>query len=489
MRIAIAGLALESVSFLSVETGIAEFERAALRGPALIEGLRGTASVGGGFIAVLEEASAEIVPLLYADCSAAGPAADAAFEACRDEILSGLAAEAGRLDGVLLYLHGAMTTPARTGPDLEMVEAVRRAVGPGLPLVLALDLHANLAPALADHCTALFGFHYSPHTDMAETGARAARCLLGVLGGAIDPRLALAKAPVVLPSIFTATGLAPLAGIVADGFALEAAHPEVIDVSVFCGFAYADGPDIGFTVAVVTDGDPALGGRLARELAARVWEKRHALMRADRVHDLAGGVRRAIEIAAAADRPVVVLEHADRMTDSTWGLGELLRQGAARAMVPYLWDPAAAAEAVSAGEGARVRIAAGGRSSERAGGPVTLEGTVRYAGHKAYTGTGPMRRGRRIDLGPTALIDTGTILVSIVSNPEAAIDTDPFRQFGLDPGDFDIILLRSKTHFRAVYEGIAEAIVIIDTPDWGPADLTTLPYRHVPPGVFPITAG
>jgi microcystin degradation protein MlrC len=487
MRVAIAGLALESVSFLPVETEIADFERSALRGCGLIEGLRGTASVGGGFIAVLEEASAEIVPLLYTDCLAAGPAADAAFEAYRDEIVAGLAAEAGRLDGVLLYLHGAMTTPTHTNPDLEMAMAVRRTVGPDLPLMLALDLHGNLSPALANHCTALFGFHYSPHTDMAGTGARAARCLLGALRGDVAPRLALAKAPIVLPSIFTATDLAPLSDIVAAGFALEAAHGAVIDVSVFCGFAYADVPDIGFTVAVVTDGDCGLGARLAGDLATRVWERCHDLMRADRVHDLAGGVRHALDLAATATHPVVLLEHADRMNDSTWGLGELLRQGAVRAMVPYLWDPAAAAAAVAAGQGASVRVAAGGHSSDRAGAPVTVEGTVCYAGRKVYIGTGPMRRDRRIDLGATALIDTGGVLVSLTSNPVAAIDADPFVQFGLDPGDFDIILLRSKTHFRTIYGDIAEAIVIIDTHDWGPADLTTLPYRNVPAGVFPIT--
>jgi len=498
MRVAVAGLALESVSFLPVETGREGFERLAARGPDLVARLRGTASVGGGFLEVLEDAGAEVVPLVYADCSAAGPASDAAVDAYRDEIASGLTAQAGRLDGVLLYLHGAMTTPTRAAPDLEILAAARAAVGPRVPLMVALDLHGNLPLAMAEHATALFGFHYSPHTDMAQTGARAARCLVRTLQGEIAPRLSLAKAPVTLPSICTATGLAPLRDIVAAGFALERDHAAVLDVSVFCGFAYADVPDLGFTVAVVTDAkaadgkgadaDSGLGGRLARDLAVRVWEARRGLLAAAPVRDLAGGARDALALAATASRPVVLLEHADRMGDSTWGLRELLCQGARRAIVPYLCDPLAAAAAASAGQGARVRVAVGGRSSERAGGPVTLEGTVRFAGPKAYTGTGPMRRGRPIDLGTTALVDTGGVLVSIISNPVAAIDLDPFIQFGLRPEDFGVILLRSKTHFRAVYEAVAEAIVIIDTPDWGPADLTTLPYRNVPPGVFPVTA-
>jgi microcystin degradation protein MlrC len=196
MRVAIAGLALESVSFLPGETGVAAFEREALRGPGMTAALRGQASVGGGFVQGLEEAGIEPLPLVYSDCSAAGHASDEAFERYRDEICHGIAGQRAQLDGVLLYLHGAMTTPTRICPETELAACAREALGPGKPLVLALDLHGNLDPALARHCDALFGFHYSPHVDMAETGLRAARCLAAMLRGEIAPRLTLRKVSV-----------------------------------------------------------------------------------------------------------------------------------------------------------------------------------------------------------------------------------------------------------------------------------------------------
>ena len=68
-RIAVGGLALESVSFLPQETGVADFEREAHRGVGLIEDLAGTATVAGGFLEVLAAAGAEIVPLVYTDLS------------------------------------------------------------------------------------------------------------------------------------------------------------------------------------------------------------------------------------------------------------------------------------------------------------------------------------------------------------------------------------------------------------------------------------
>ncbi|UCH73458.1 MAG: M81 family metallopeptidase [Rhodospirillales bacterium] len=488
MKIAIAGFALESVSFLPVETGLADFESIALRGYALIEGLRGTASVGGGFIDVLEDAGVEIMPLVYTDCSAAGPASDEAFEFYRDEIANGLRRERRSLDGVLLYLHGAMTTPTRPDPETELLRAVRTVVGHELPLVVAFDLHANLSEDSAVLCTALCGFHYSPHTDMDETGRRAARMLLQSLQGEARPQLTFVKVPVVLPSICTATALPPLCDIVAAGLAAVQSREDVLDVSVFCGFAYADVPPLGFSVAVVTDGAPDTGRAIAGGLADQIWREREALLGAVPVHSAHEGVSRAIAMAAGGDGPVVLLEHADRMNDSTWVLKELLDQNAPSAAVPYLWDPEGAEAALRAGVGATVSLGVGGRSSDRAGGPAALTGQVLYAEHKTYVGTGPMRRGRRIDLGPAALIDASGILVSLTSRPTTAIDEDPFTQFGLAARDFDIIVLRSKTHFRAVYEKLAREILVVDTPDWGPADLTKLPFRRVRPGVFPVTA-
>ncbi|PHQ69374.1 MAG: microcystin degradation protein MlrC, partial [Sneathiella sp.] len=85
----------------------------------------------------------------------------------------------------------------------------------------------------------------------------------------------------------------------------------------------------------------------------------------------------------------------------------------------------------------------------------------------------------KVNLGLAALLKIGGIYVSVVSFPAFAIDEDPFIVFGQDPHDFDIIVLRSKTHFRQVYEEIAEEILIIDTPDYGCADLESLRYVNL----------
>jgi microcystin degradation protein MlrC len=177
---------------------------------------------------------------------------------------------------------------------------------------------------------------------------------------------------------------------------------------------------------------------------------------------------------------VVLLEHADRANDSTHGLRALLPLAdRLRIAVPFLWDPQAVASAMAAGEGAEVALNLGGHSAPLAGGPLQVRARVEAVRPDfTYRGTGEMRAGSIVRLGDTVLLDVAGAKISVTSLSQSAIDFDPFLQFGLDPGDFDIVLLRSKTHFRAAWQGFAAGIVIVDTPDYGPADLSQLPYKH-----------
>lgn len=486
LRIAIAGFNLESVTFLPDPTTLAEFERLADRGEGLLTAYRGTNTVPGGLIAACDAAGAEIAPLVYSEAGAAASATEEAFDAFLAEIADGAKALLGEIDGLLLGLHGALvTTGGRT--DLDFLCGVRASVGPALPIGVAFDLHGNLDPKLVEHATIMSGYHESPHIDMGETGERVGRLLLGHLRGEIKPHTRLDKVPITLPSIFTATRLAPLSDIMAAARAEEAAHPKLLDLSVLPGFAYADVAQIGFSIIATTDNDPTLAQQVTGRMASRIWDLREKLFKRDEVFTVADGLDRAASLVAEGQRPVVILEHADRMNDSTYVLREALTRGMQRVAIPYLYDPIAARTAMAAGAGAKITLPVGGHTSDKAGGPVELSGTVLWAGEKRYTTTGEMGHGRAVDLGPTAVVRSGGVTVWIVSANKSAIDLDPFIQFDLPLEGFDIVVLRSKTHFRAVWGPASSKIIIVDTPDWGPALLETLPYKHARAGVFPIT--
>jgi len=479
MRIAIAGFALESVSFLPVLTEKKDFDQAVCRGQEMLEILQGTETVGGGFLDILEEAGAEPVPLLYVDCSAGGPASDEAFDAYCQEICERLEREKADIDGVLLYLHGAMTTLSRTDPDSDLLRAVRQVIGPKVPLYVAFDLHGNLSLETKELSSGFCGFHYSPHTDMAETGRRAARLLIGDLSGKVRPTTAMKKVPVVLPSLFTATGVAPLSDLVARGLEREK-EEGVLDISLFCGFAYADVPELGVSIVVVTNNHRMQAERICEELEREILAVADDLFHATEIVPLEKAFQLASEARLTFKKPVTLLEHADRFNDSSWLLREALKaEDDLNIFVPYLWDPAAVAKCRSLSSGDRVLLEIGGWTSEKAGGAISVEAELLWAGHKSYIGTGPMRRGRPIDLGEVAVLKIRNVVVIVTSLSVTAIDEDCFTQFGFKLQNFDIVILRSKTHFRAVYQDLT-TILMVDTPDWGTVNLSSLPFKNIP---------
>ena len=482
-RIALAGLHMECATFLPHVTDSAVFEAGTVRGQEVLGRFRGSNTVMGGFLKTLDAAGAEAVPILHSDGGAAGLADQAAVAGLREEIVAGVEALRGRVDGVLVHLHGAMVTQQDLDPDAATLDAIRRAAGPDLPIMVALDYHANLDAASIAGATAVFGYRYSPHVDMGATGERAAQALLKTLAGEIRPAMALVRPGVILPSIFSATDLAPLRDLVAQAIGLSRDARGYADVSLFAGFAYADVPNCGASVVAVLDGRAEEARALAEGLSGAMAAKRDALSAPEPVYGLAEGIDRALAMARRADRPVVVLEHADRANDSTHGLRALLTvSDPVRIAVPFLWDPAAATQAILAGVGATVSLDLGGHSAPRAGGPVAVVARVDAVRPDfSYRGTGAMRAGSEVVLGDTALLDVGGLKISVTSLSHSAIDFDPFLQFGLDPADFDIVLLRSKTHFRAAWDSASAGIVIVDTPDYGPADLSALPYRHATP--------
>ncbi|WP_439392454.1 M81 family metallopeptidase [Bradyrhizobium sp. PMVTL-01] len=488
-RIATAGFHIESVSFLPTASTWDDFEQVALRGSRIVGELRGTNTVMGGFIEVCEQDGVELLPLVHTALGAVGPATDEAVRRYADEMAAGIRALSD-LDGVLLFLHGACWTASYPDPERFIIDTVRAALGQDKPLIVALDYHGNIDADTLKNATAAFAYRKSPHTDTGDTGRRAATCMLRTLRGQISPAWAIAKPGVLVPSIFSATALRPLADIIEEGQQIERDSERYTDISLMAGFSYADAHNAGFSVLCVTDGNPDRAQRVVDHLSDRIWNERHALYRPFDIYTAESAVSRActgLTTRKAAGRPYVLVEHADRMNDSTYLLAVLLKRRVPRAAVPFLWDSAAAQKAFEAGVGAMVKLELGGHSSEKAGPTLDVTARVLWAGPKSYRVTGSYMHGMPVDLGMTALLDIDGVSVSVVSAFAFAVDGDPFGVFGLRPEDFDIIVLRSKTHFRAFYEPLAEEILIVDTPDHGVADLRLLAYERLDTHrVFPL---
>jgi microcystin degradation protein MlrC len=486
MKIGIAGLEHETVTFWPGTTNLEDFERKALHGADVIGKRRGTNTSVGGFIDICEREGVELFPVCDASGGATATVSDRVYDFYVDEMKREFAKGANELDGILLGLHGAMVTQSLQDTETHMIREIRGVVGYNMPIMVALDLHGNLDPAILKEATAVFGFQSSPHVDAGETGRRAAKAILATLRGKIKPVTAIAKPGLVVPSVFSATGTSPAKDIISRLREWER-HSRVVDLSVFFGFSWSDVHQLGMSAVAVTDDDPGLAQEIANDLAELAWKNREGLTRGKHLYSVRDGVALAIERAEHASKPIIILDHADRTNDTTFVLRELLEQKVRNAALPLFKDPKAAKACSEADVGSMVEVSVGAGTGWRDGGPVKVRGKILWVGEGKYVGTGPMRKGLHTDLGPTVIMKIDGVWLQLTTFGSSLIDEDPIIQFGYKPSDFDIIVTKSKTHFRAVYEKIGEEIIIVDAPGQCPADLSVFEYKNVPPGVYPIT--
>jgi len=501
MQLGLAGLSHETHTFLPNGTSVEPFERDAVRGERMIEEFRDSNTVLAGFIDACEAAAESIdyVPSVHTRGGVSGTVDDDVYDRYVSEIRTTFAEHS--LDGVLLFLHGAMVTESHQDTETDVVREVRSAVGDDVPIGVGMDLHGNVGPALTKSADVVCAYRSSPHVDQRETGRRTAETVLDAARDRVSPTTAVAKPGVAVPSVFSATTVSPAKDVVTRAVTWDH-YPEfhdvarwtdkddVLDVSVFFGFAWADVPQLGLTVVATTDDDPEFARQIVDDLADFVAERRESFTTSDSLYSVKEGVKHALDCSAGAEDPVLILDHADRLAETTFVLQELIEQDASNVAVPLIHDPGAVAECRAAGVGNEVALDVGSHTSARGGGPVPLSGRVEFVGKKTYTATGPMKRGERVTQGETAIVDVDGLWLQLTSRMDGAglNDTDPINQYGYEATDFDVIVSKSKTHFRGVFEDLASQIIIVDAPEYSPADLSRFEYQQAPNDVYPITS-
>ena len=485
MRLFLAMMSHETNTFSNLPTDRGQFEARNLHyGGEIVEAYRGTGTCLGGMIDAAARHGATLIPSVAAAASPAGLVTRDIYGHVKDRLLRDLKA-AGKVDGVLLDLHGAMVPEGLDDGEGDLIEAVRRAVGPAVPIAVTLDFHGNLSEAMVRGADLLAGYKTYPHVDMGERGVEATERLIDIVGKRLKPTVALRKPPILPPLGNQGTARGPMRRLYDLAAGMER-DPKVISISIFAGFPLADIPDAGFGVYVVTDDDQALADRLADEIADTAWKHRHEF-----IHT-ALPVREAVAKAlASSGKPIVLADMADNTGggaagDGTEILRELVRVGARSAIVACLWDPKAVAQCVQAGPGSSVTLDVGGKVDDRHGAPLRVTGVVRTLSDGRFVHKGPMARGLPGRLGTTAVLDVNDVKVILISYRWQTLDPEMIRFVGIDPLDHKILVVKSTIHYRAAFEPIAGEIIEVDAPGLSSSNLARFDFKRIRRPIFPL---
>lgn len=482
MKLLLATMKHETNTFSDVPTPLSRFhaDGQLLEHDAAIDFYKGTATVPGGYLAVAEASGAEFVVPVAADAWPSGTVDDSAFEVMAGRICD--AFNEGGFDGVILDLHGAMVTESFDDGEGELLRRLREIDG-DVPIAVALDMHANISPTMASFATFFCGYQTYPHIDERETGIRAAQILVETIRQKIKPTFAWGRVP-MLPHVMAQSSL-DMPNKRLQQRCIVARERGAVDASLFTGFPHSDTPYAGLSAIVVTDNDPVLARELRDQLLRDAWAARSEFV--FNVESLTASVARAKQLGAdaAGSKPIFLLDHYDNAASGgsmqhTTVLREIIRQKLEDVVFFAIFDPEAVAAAQDAGIHQKVTL----QLLEPE--PLVFEGVVTclcdgrgYARDDGYDGL-------LIEMGPSAVVSSGSIDLILISMPMEPFDIGCFEVFGIDPAAKRFVALKSRVHWRAAFDEMAAEFVPCAGTGACTSDYDELDFQRVRRPIFPL---
>lgn len=489
MKLVLAQMIHETNTFSPIPTGLDQFSRGfglPREGDEAIKAYRNTGTALGAFIDLAERAGMSYALPVAATASPGRQADDSTFEYIASRIV---AAVSEGCDAVLLDLHGAMVTASYDDAEGELLRRLRL-VAPNVPIGVALDMHCNLSSAMCDLATVVAGYQTYPHIDRYETGMRAGQPILALLRGEAAPVLRYGFRP-MLPHVMRQSSFdTPNSEIQARAKEMEG--QGALSATVFVGFPHADIPDAGLSAVVVTDNDTELAAKFSEELLDMAWNSREQWVY--KIEPLEDSIRRAVALPPG-DGPVVLLDHYDNCSsggtmDTTKVLGAILDAGLEDVLVFGICDPAAVKAMERAGVGSEITLDLGGKIDMPSMGlvatPRTVSGTVTNIVDGTFRREGPNSPGALVNMGRSAVLDSGSVQIVVVSERTEPSDIACFKVLGLDPSAKRYVMLKSRVHWRASLGDMARVVVECAGEGVCTSDYSQLNFTRLGREVYPL---
>lgn len=478
-RILIADCKQEISSFNPLPSGYGDF--LIRQGEGLYE-QRGKNQELGGALAVFEaRPDIEIVPTICARAGSAGLLSAEGWKRLAEEVLAAIFANLDGIDGIYVSLHGAMGADGELDPEGYLLQKLRERVGPEMPVVISLDLHGILTDRMLRQVDGFAIYWTYPHVDFADTGRRAAELLLKLIAGGVRP----VAARVVIPALVRGDELITKTGcygeLLAECRRLEE-EGGVLAAGIMIGNPFTDVPELCSQVLILTDGDRATAEREAMRLAQEFWPLRF------RMQGKLVPLERAIAQARSIHGPVIFTDAADATSsgasgDSNAVLAALRQAGYGKRVLAQIVDAPAAAAAHAAGIGATLSLTLGGSIDPARFPPMPVTATVKLLsdGEAALeTMKAPLRA------GPTAVLICDNVTVVVMSRSVSLFDRAMYYANGLDPEDFDLVVVKSPHTEFHMYDQWCVRNFNVDAPGATSANLKSLGHRICARPIYPL---
>ena len=488
-KVLIGGFKHETNTYSRLPTGIDAYRSRGLHfGEDIVSAYGRTRTEIAAFLDACRRHDWQPVLSVVGDATPSGAVTQEAFDTIARHMIETIDRE-GPVDAVLLQLHGAMVCEHSPDGEGTLLRLVREKIGPGVPIGVTLDLHANVTHDMTHYADVIVSYRTSPHVDLDEIATECADLIARTLRAEIHPTVTLAQGAMIdgLDHGRTTTP-----GPMTEALAMARdmmAEPGVLSISVLAGFSKADIADVGPSALVVGEGHDPRYRDMATRLMTHAWETRH---RTSLTPLTAAEAVRIAKQKGKVGAPVVIADYADNpggggYSDSTGLLKAMIDAGLEHAAISAICDPDAAAACCAAGVGAKLRLAIGGKIDPLFGPTIEAEGIVTAVTDGRFRIEGPMQHGVLVDMGPSAVFKIGGVEIVLASRRYQNYCLTFFSSLGIEPQQRAVIAVKSMQHFRAAYQPFASDVLIVDEGNGITSnDISKLPFVHVRRPIYPL---
>ena len=480
MKILVGGFRQESNSFSAKISTEETFT--VLRGQEFFDPrLNAPATMLSGILAGAAEHGAEVIPSIEYSAMSGGPVLKEVVDGFLKSLLETYDANVP-VDGVFLELHGATDMVGSGDVCGYILETVRNHIGDDVVLVHSADMHANISDRMIAFANASAAYQTYPHTDLFETGRRAAMHGWMLLQGKPFAQ-ARVRIPMIVPAEGYDTDKGVFAELIRDANNLVA-NGTIIDYSICQMQPWLDLPDAASTVLVTAE-NRETAAHYAKEFAHRLFDLRREmgihLYSVDEVIDAAKG--------NTTDAPVILVDSADSpnagsSADSSFVLGRLLERGEQLRTCLTVADAPAAEHAFEVGVGNEGEFVLGGTKEPKFQKPLRVRAYVKSLHDGIYQGSMAHRNTQRT--GKTAVLQIGSIDVVVFSKMGYSADPQVYRAFGLEPASYRLAMVKSAGQYKQAYSKFSTLFYPTDTPGSSSANLRAMPFEYLPRPFYPL---
>ncbi len=465
MRIVVGSIQCEGNSLTPVKTKYQDFDYA--KDEDMLDKIQVTE--------FLKSQGCDIVPTIYAHALPGGAVVKEDFLRLVRELTDAIP-DSG-IDGIWLYLHGALYVEEIGSGDTYLLKCVREKVGSEIPISVAMDFHADNTDEIVGLCNCITGFRTAPHCDHKETQIRAAKNLITCINKRILPSPQIARANVVICGDAVQTAQEPLKSLMERAAEMEETIPQMMSVQVFNGQPWIDEPYMGPNFVVTHETDTAIAQKCAQELARSFYDIRHNFKFMTETAEPEEAVRLAME----TEEQVFISDSGDNTTagasgDNAYMLSLVKELGAKNVLIAGICDSNACDMCYKANIGDTLTLTVGGsldKNSKRA----EITGRLVHRGDiLSYTGGNE---------GPSATIDCGDMTVVVTKNRAAMCRPDIFASIDLDYAKFKTVVVKLGYLFPELAK-VAERAILAFTPGSSCERLSDMNMKKIRRPMFPL---